>query len=87
MAFIEFLQRTSYPAQVRALLPFRLSSPNAIFPAHTLTAFLQEAPALWPEGCCLRLLREDAGFFEEALPGFLEGTGLLVLGGLVAAWA
>ena len=38
--FIEILQRIGYAAQVRAHLPFQLTSPNAIDPAHTLTAFV-----------------------------------------------
>ena len=40
VVFIEFLQKLGYAAQVQALLPFRLTSPNAIEPAHTLTAFV-----------------------------------------------
>jgi hypothetical protein len=40
VVFIEFLQRIGYAAQVRAHLPFHLTSPNAIDPAHTLTAFV-----------------------------------------------
>lgn len=44
--------------------------------AQGVVAFLQEALALLPEGHGLRLLRADAGFFEEALLSFLEPRGL-----------
>lgn len=40
VVFIEFLQKIGYAAQVQAHLPFRLTSPKAIAPAHTLTAFV-----------------------------------------------
>lgn len=40
VGFIEFLQKLGYAAQVQALLPFRLTSPDAIDPAQTLTAFI-----------------------------------------------
>lgn len=40
VVFIEFLHQLGYAAQVQALLPFQLTSPNAIDPAHTLTAFV-----------------------------------------------
>jgi len=38
--FIEFLARIGYAQVVEQHLPFRLDSPNAIPPAHTLTAYL-----------------------------------------------
>jgi len=44
--------------------------------AQGVVAFLQEALALLPEGAGVRLLRADAGFFEEALLAFLEQRGL-----------
>ena len=44
--------------------------------AQGVVAFLQEALALLPEGWGLRLVRADAGFFEEALLAFLEQRGL-----------
>jgi hypothetical protein len=44
--------------------------------AQGVVAFLQEALALLPEGWGLRLVRADAGFFEEALLGFLAARGL-----------
>src|SRR4029453_5746097 len=37
--FIEFLGQIGYAQQVEQLLPWRLSSPNAIPLVHTLTAF------------------------------------------------
>ena len=40
VVFIEFLQKLGYAAQVQQGLPFMLTSPNAIDPAHTLTAFV-----------------------------------------------
>lgn len=44
--------------------------------AQGVVAFLQEALALLPEGLGVRLVRADAGFFEEALLAFLESRGL-----------
>ena len=44
--------------------------------AQGVVAFLQEALALLPEGYGLRWVRADAGFFAEALLGFLEARGL-----------
>jgi hypothetical protein len=44
--------------------------------AQGVAAFLQEALALLPAGYGLRLVRADAGFFEEALLGFLEARDL-----------
>lgn len=41
-----------------------------------MVAFLQEALAWLPEGYGLRLVRADAGFFEEALLAFLEAREL-----------
>lgn len=40
VVFIEFLQKLGYAAVVQQGLPFVLTSPNAIDPAHTLTAFV-----------------------------------------------
>ena len=40
VVFIEFLQKVGYAAQVQQGWPFVLNSPNAIAPAHTLTAFV-----------------------------------------------
>jgi len=40
VAFIEFLTKLGYAAQAQMLMPFHLSSPNAIDPADTLTAFI-----------------------------------------------
>ena len=51
----------------------RSGNPGA---AQGAVAFLQEALALLPDGLGVRLLRADAGFFEEALLAFLEGRGL-----------
>jgi hypothetical protein len=44
--------------------------------AQGVVAFLQEGLALLPEGWRVRLIRADAGFFEEALLGFLEARGV-----------
>ena len=40
VSFLEFLQRLALPQQLAATMPFQLRSPNAIPPAHTLTAFM-----------------------------------------------
>ncbi len=38
--FLEFLQRPGFARRVQTHLPWRLTSPNAIPLAHTLTAFV-----------------------------------------------
>ena len=40
VVFVEFLQQVGYREAVSKHLPFRLTSPNAIDPAETFTAFL-----------------------------------------------
>src|SRR5260370_7147930 len=40
VVFFEFLRRIGYSEAVRQHLPFRLTSPNAIDPGETFTAFL-----------------------------------------------
>src|SRR5260370_33402065 len=40
VVFFEFLRRIGYSEAVRQHLPFRLTSPNAIDPVETFTAFL-----------------------------------------------
>lgn len=40
VSFLEFLHRLALPQQLAATMPFQLRSPNAIPPAHTLTAFM-----------------------------------------------
>lgn len=62
-------------AEARFVLHAWLRSGNA-GAAQGVVAFLQEALALLPAGWGLRLVRADAGFFEEALLAFLEGRGL-----------
>ena len=106
VVFFEFLRQVGYGQAVRQHLPFRLTSPNAIDPVETFTAFLlavlaeadfvlhgwlrsgncgtsrgvveflKEALALLPEKHALRVVRADAGFFDQQLLGFLEQRGL-----------
>jgi hypothetical protein len=59
VAFIEFLDKIGYAAQVQAHLPLDLSSPNAIAPAHTLTAFVLAAGAGARRFAHTELLRAD----------------------------
>lgn len=44
--------------------------------ARGVVPFLQEALALMPADWRLRTVRADSGFFDQALPGFLEGRSL-----------
>ena len=58
VSFIEFMNRLGLAAKLQDLMPFTLSSPNAIPPAQTLMAFLcsvMSGPvvSLTPTGCAL----------------------------------
>ena len=80
VVFIEFLQRIGYPAQVQALLPLRLSRPNAIVPAHTLTAFLFAVVAGARRFAHSELLRADRAL--HALLGLKRFPGHDTIRGL-----
>jgi len=57
--FFEFLRKIGYAEQVREALPFRLSSPNAIDPVETYTAFLMAVLAGARRFAHAGLLRAD----------------------------
>lgn len=80
VVFIEFLQRIGYATQVQALLPFRLTSPNAIAPAQTLTAFVFAVVAGARRFAHSELLRADRALHAllgmERFPGHDTIRGL-----------
>jgi Transposase DDE domain group 1 len=57
--FFEFLRKIGYAKQVKEALPFRLSSPNAIDPVETYTAFLMAVLAGARRFAHAGLLRAD----------------------------
>lgn len=61
VVFSEFLRRIGYCEAVRQHLPFRLTSPNAIDPVETFTAFLLSVVAGARRFAHTSLLRADAG--------------------------
>jgi len=63
--FFEFLGKIGYAEQIRGALPFHLTSPNAIDPVETYTAFLM--PVGFPKHLSCRRLRSVWGSREEAL--------------------
>lgn len=73
VVFIEFLHKLGYAAQVQAWMPFRLTSPNAIAPAHTLTAFVFAVVAGARRFAHTELLRADRALHTllglERFPG------------------
>lgn len=80
VVFIEFLHQLGYAAQVQALLPFRLTSPNAIDPAHTLTAFVFAVVAGARRFAHSELLRADRAL--QALLGLKRFPGHDTIRGL-----
>jgi hypothetical protein len=82
VVFIEFLQRIGYAAQVQAHLPFHLTSPNAIAPAHTLTAFIFAVVAGARRFAHAELLRADRALHAllglERFPGHDTVRGLFL---------
>jgi hypothetical protein len=80
VVFIEFLQKIGYVAQVQAHLPFVLNSPNAIAPAHTLTAFVFAVVAGARRFAHAELLRADRAL--HALLGLKRFPGHDTIRGL-----
>jgi len=67
LVFVEFLQQVGYREAVSKYLPFHLTSPNAIKPAETFTAFLLSVVAGARRFACTSLLR--GGVALHALRG------------------
>lgn len=80
VVFIEFLRKLGYAACVQAHLPFHLTSPNAIDPAHTLTAFIFAVVVGARRFAHAELLRADRGL--HALLGLKRFPGHETIGGL-----
>src|SRR6266853_6550013 len=59
VVFFEFLRQVGYGQAVRQHLPFRLTSPNAIDPVETFTAFLLSVVAVSLKKTHTSLLRAD----------------------------
>ena len=80
LVFIEFLQKLGYVGCVQAHLPFHLTSPNAIAPAHTLTAFVFAGVAGARRFAHTELLRADRAL--HALLGLKRFPGHDTIRGL-----
>src|SRR6266853_5544297 len=59
VVFLEFLRHVGYREAVSKYLPFRLTSPNAIDPSETFTAFLLSVVAVSLKKKNIRLLCTD----------------------------
>jgi len=59
-----------------ALSVARLAEERELWHRRGVVEFLKEALALLPEKHALRVVRADAGFFDQQLLGFLEQRGL-----------
>ena len=64
VVFFEFLRQVGYGEAVRQHLPFRLTSPNAIDPVETFTAFLLSVVAGARRFAHTSLLRADVALHE-----------------------
>ena len=64
VVFFEFLRQVGYSEAVRQHLPFRLTSPNAIDPVQTFTAFLLSVVAGARRFAHTSLLRADVALHE-----------------------
>jgi hypothetical protein len=64
VVFFEFLQQVGYGEAVKQHLPFRLTSPNAIDPVETFTAFLLSVVAGARRFAHTSLLRADVALHE-----------------------
>ena len=64
VVFFEFLRQVGYSEAVRQHLPFRLTSPNAIDPVETFTAFLLSVVAGARRFAHTSLLRADVALHE-----------------------
>ena len=64
VVLFEFLRQVGYCEAVRQYLPFRLTSPNAIDPVETFTAFLFSVVAGARRFAQTSLLRADVGLHE-----------------------
>src|SRR5258708_31703075 len=62
VVFFEFLRQVGYGEAVRQHLPFHLTSPNAIDPVQTFTAFLLSVVAGARRFAHTNLLRGDVAF-------------------------
>ena len=85
VVFGEFLGKIGYAEAVRKHLPFRLTSPNAIDPVQTFTAFLLSVLAGARRFAHTGLLRADQPCsrcwgFDGSLPTIPSATGSSVLG-------
>src|SRR5215472_12529297 len=79
--FLEFLRRIGYCEAVRQHLPFSLSSPNAIDPVETFTAFLLSVVAGARRFAHTSLLRGD-----KALHALLGISRFPIRAGAVSAF-
>jgi hypothetical protein len=67
--FERYLKSGSGHAYTNRQIGLRSGNTSA---ARGVVPFLQEAPALSPEGMGIRCVRADSGFFEEALLAFVQ---------------